>query len=104
MMSSETTSAPREKRSIGGDLVIPVAALFFTLYYFLTIIDSPWTAQVSAFFIGESMIVEKTKAPWEFIKYGSPEDCAKYVKDITEIGEQYLMNSPGALVLTTASL
>ncbi len=33
--------------------------------------------------------VEKTKAPWEFIKYGSPEDCAKYVKDITAIGEQY---------------
>ena len=33
--------------------------------------------------------VEKTKAPWEFIKYGSPEDCAKYVKDITAIGEQF---------------
>jgi tripartite-type tricarboxylate transporter receptor subunit TctC len=33
--------------------------------------------------------VEKTKAPWEFIRYGSPEDCAKYVKDITEIGEQF---------------
>ena len=33
--------------------------------------------------------VEKTKAPWEFIKYGSPEDCAKYVKEITAIGEQY---------------
>ncbi len=33
--------------------------------------------------------VVKTKAPWEFIKYGSPEDCAKYVKDITEIGEQF---------------
>lgn len=33
--------------------------------------------------------VEKTKAPWEFIRYGSPEDCAKYVKTITEIGEQF---------------
>ena len=33
--------------------------------------------------------VEKTKAPWEYIKHGSPEDCAKYVNDITEIGEQF---------------
>ncbi|MEE9195261.1 MAG: substrate-binding domain-containing protein [Alphaproteobacteria bacterium] len=33
--------------------------------------------------------VVKTKAPWEFIRYGSPEDCAKYVKAITEIGEQF---------------
>ncbi len=33
--------------------------------------------------------VVKTKAPWEFIRYGSPEDCAKYVKNITEIGKQY---------------
>ncbi len=31
----------------------------------------------------------KTKAPWEYIGYGSPEDCAKYVKDITVIGEQF---------------
>ena len=33
--------------------------------------------------------VIKTKAAWEFIRYGSPEDCAKYAKSITEIGEQY---------------
>jgi len=41
-----------EKRHIGGELVIPVAALLFTGYYFTTIIDVPWTAQVSAFFVG----------------------------------------------------
>jgi len=46
-----------EKKHIGGDLVIPVAALAFTLYYFSTIIDSPWTAQVSAVFIGTILIV-----------------------------------------------
>ena len=40
------------KRHIGGELVIPVAALLFTGYYFTTIIDVPWTAQVSAFFVG----------------------------------------------------
>ncbi len=33
--------------------------------------------------------IEKTKAPWAYIKYGSPEDCAKYVKAITAIGEQF---------------
>ena len=33
--------------------------------------------------------VVKTKAPWEYIGYGSPEDCAKYVADITRIGEQF---------------
>jgi len=41
-----------EKRHIGGELVIPVVALLFTGYYFTTIIDVPWTAQVSAFFVG----------------------------------------------------
>jgi hypothetical protein len=46
-----------EKKHLGGDLVIPVAALAFTLYYFSTIIDSPWTAQVSAVFIGAILIV-----------------------------------------------
>jgi len=33
--------------------------------------------------------VEKTKAPWEYIKYGSPDDCARYVDAITAIGEQF---------------
>lgn len=45
-----------KKRSLGGELVIPVAAILFTLYYFSTIIDSPWTAQVSAFFVGAVLI------------------------------------------------
>jgi len=33
--------------------------------------------------------VVKSGAPVEFIKYGSAEDCAKYVKGITEVGEEY---------------
>lgn len=45
-----------DKRHAGGDLVIPVAGLAFTIYYFSTIIDSPWTAQVSAFFVGAILI------------------------------------------------
>jgi hypothetical protein len=45
-----------EKKSIGGELIIPVGAFIFTLYYFYTIIDVPWIAQVSAFFVGTILI------------------------------------------------
>jgi len=44
-------------RSMGAELVIPVGALGFILYYFITIIDSPWTAQVSAVFVGSILVV-----------------------------------------------
>jgi len=47
----------KKKRAAGGELVIPAAAIIFTLYYFSTIIDSPWTAQVSAFFVGAVLLV-----------------------------------------------
>ena len=56
-MSTASTDKQSEKKSIGGELVIPIAALLFTLYYFSTIIDSPWTAQVSAVFIGTILMV-----------------------------------------------
>jgi hypothetical protein len=56
-MTERSRLAEPEKKPIGGDLMIPLAALAFTLYYFSTIIDSPWTAQVSAFFIGSVLIV-----------------------------------------------
>lgn len=50
-------SAQKKKKSVGAELLIPLAALLFTLYYFWTIWNSPWTAQVSAFFIGTILIV-----------------------------------------------
>lgn len=56
-MAEETGSGNGGKKQIGGELVIPVAALIFTLYYFSTIYDSPWTAQVSAFFIGAILLM-----------------------------------------------
>lgn len=31
----------------------------------------------------------KTKAPWEFIGYGDPEACKKYVQYITAVGKEY---------------
>jgi hypothetical protein len=42
---------------MGGQLVIPIAGLLFTLYYFSTIIDSPFEAQVAAFFVGTILLV-----------------------------------------------
>ena len=42
----------RQRRQIGGELVIPVLGVAFTIYYFTTIWNSPWTAQVAAFLIG----------------------------------------------------
>ena len=33
--------------------------------------------------------VEKTGAPWEFIKYGDAEACAKYVKGVMAVGKDY---------------
>lgn len=50
-------SEPDKKKNVGADLVIPITALAFTLYYFASIWNSPWTAQVSAFFIGTVLIV-----------------------------------------------
>ena len=47
----------RRPAAIGGQLIIPVAALIFTLYYFSTIINSPFEAQVAAFFVGTILLV-----------------------------------------------
>ncbi|HSF96080.1 MAG TPA: tripartite tricarboxylate transporter TctB family protein [Thermohalobaculum sp.] len=50
----ESREEPR--RQAGGELIIPVAAVVFTLYFFSTILNSPWTAQVNAFLIGGVLI------------------------------------------------
>lgn len=55
--SAHPSGGPGHKTSVGGELVIPCASIIFSLYFFSTIIDSPWTAQVSAFFIGAILLV-----------------------------------------------
>lgn len=40
------------KRQLGGELLIPAVAVIFTLYFFSSIWNSPWTAKVSAFLVG----------------------------------------------------
>jgi len=49
---------PRDEtaRAVGGDLLLPSAAVAFTIYYFWSIWDSPWEAQVAAFLIGSILI------------------------------------------------
>lgn len=56
-MADKSDSGGTEKTHLGAQLIVPIAALAFTLYYFSTIINSPWTAQVSAFFIGTVLIL-----------------------------------------------
>lgn len=46
-----------EPRAIGAQLIIPIVAIAFTAYYFTTIVDTPWTAQVSAFFVGTVLLI-----------------------------------------------
>ncbi len=50
-------SEPKPKQQIGGESIIPIIALIFTLYYFHSIVDSPWTAQVNAFMVGSVLIL-----------------------------------------------
>ena len=57
MSSHGGSSRGDEKPPVGGELIIPVAGILFAIYYFTTIIDAPWTAQVNAFFIGTVLIV-----------------------------------------------
>lgn len=54
--TEQSSKQQSRTKSVGGDLVIPISALAFTLYYFYTIIGTPWTAQVSAFFVGTILI------------------------------------------------
>ena len=51
-----STQEGDEKRQMGGELIIPVLALGFTLYYISTVIHSPWTAQLNAFMVGSVLI------------------------------------------------
>ena len=55
-MDKPSSSDRPEKKQRGGELVIPVLALAFTVYYFYSILDAPWTAKVSTYFIGSILI------------------------------------------------
>ncbi len=56
MSELKNGEAPK-KKSTGADLIIPVAAIAFTIYYISTIWTAPWTAKVSTFFIAGILIL-----------------------------------------------
>ena len=41
-----------QRPNLGAELVIPITAVALTIYYFSTILDSPWTAQATAAVVG----------------------------------------------------
>ena len=56
-MAENDPSGDAAPKSIGADLIIPVSAIVFTIYYISTIIDMKWEAQVSAFLVGGILLV-----------------------------------------------
>lgn len=56
-IDSAEAARSKPRGSAGAELVIPVAGIAFALYYFTTIWDAPWTAQVSSFFVGTILIL-----------------------------------------------
>ncbi|MDX1484564.1 MAG: hypothetical protein R3229_08790 [Alphaproteobacteria bacterium] len=56
-MTDDNESEQPERKSLGGELILPIGAFLFTLYYFYTIWEVPRIAQVSAFFVGTILIV-----------------------------------------------
>ncbi len=55
-MTDQDEAEKPERKSLGGDLILPIGAFLFTLYYFYTIIDVPRIAQISALFVGTILI------------------------------------------------
>lgn len=54
----DTGELPRhERRPVGGDLILPLAGLIFTIYYFVTIWDLTWEAKINGFFVGSVLIL-----------------------------------------------
>jgi hypothetical protein len=54
---AEQPSGKPAREEVGGELILPVAAVLFTIYYFTTIQEVPWTAQASALLVGSILIV-----------------------------------------------
>ena len=54
---SEKKTQKNIKPNVLGEMIIPLFGILFTSYYFFTIIDSPWTAQVNAFIVGSILFL-----------------------------------------------
>jgi hypothetical protein len=56
-MTQPSSPDAGRRRDLGAELIIPVVALAFTLYYFHSIAEAPWTAKVSTYLIGGILIL-----------------------------------------------
>jgi len=54
----QAAKTPQEERPkvVGGDLVVPLAGVIFAIYYFVTIWDLTWEAQINGLLIGTVLI------------------------------------------------
>ena len=50
-------SSDDAKHNALGEIIIPLFGVLFTAYYFSTILDSPWTAQVNAVLVGSILLI-----------------------------------------------
>ena len=56
-MEETTGSAEKKLTKKGDDLVFPIMALLFAIYYFYTIKDLSWEAQINGLMIGSILVV-----------------------------------------------
>jgi hypothetical protein len=56
-MKETTDSEQKQLPGKGDDLVFPIMALLFAIYYFYTIMDLSWEAQINGFLIGSFLII-----------------------------------------------
>jgi hypothetical protein len=54
---SAPSPAPQRKDPIGADLVLPVIAVAFTIYFFVSVSDLAWEAKMNATLIGVTLLV-----------------------------------------------
>ncbi len=56
-MAAESAPGTGERRARGAELLIPLLAFAFTVYYVWSIQGTPWTAKVSAYLIGSILVL-----------------------------------------------
>jgi len=56
-MQENIETEPEQIKPKGDELVLPIVALLFALYYFYTIKDLAWEAQINGFLIGSVLIL-----------------------------------------------
>lgn len=56
-MEKQKPAEDRVVKPIGGDMILPLLGLVFTLYYFVTIWDLTWEAKINGFLMGSILLL-----------------------------------------------